>query len=405
MIRSRLPSRRLLTVARIAWILIAAASVALYIDAMPRYYHQALTLTNQDGFISRSPAEWRDGLHQLGLSPTFYAVYAVVGRSLMALSLVITGVVIVSRRSRDWFALFLTASLLVFGCTTPPVSDEYAHTAIAPFVQLFSGFGQSFLLILYLFPDGKFVPRWTRWTAVVLIASFFVSYSRVQSAILLFFGVTLVFAPVYRYRYVATPRERQQMKWAVAGLMLAVLVIIIDILLYPAFPALASTDRSRVIFDFVTLTAVVIAFSLVPVFIGIAILRYKLWEIDVLVNRTLVYGSLTLSLGGLYIGGVVGLEALFRGLTGQRSDLAIAIVTLAVAALFNPWRRQLQRFIDQRFYRHKYDAARTLAHFSTRMRDEVDIDLLTADMLTVTNETLHPAFVAFWLNDGVEAVS
>jgi hypothetical protein len=102
---------------------------------------------------------------------------------------------------------------------------------------------------------------------------------------------------------------------------------------------------------------------------------------------------------------VVGLEALFRGLTGQRSELAIAIVTLAVAALFNPWRHQLQRFIDRRFYRHKYDAARTLAHFSSKLRDEVDIDLLTADMLTVTSETLQPAFVSVWLKDEAEAVS
>jgi hypothetical protein len=399
-IRSRLPSRHLLTAARIAWILIAVASVALYIGAMPRYYHQALTLTNQDGFIPRNPTQWRDGLHQLGLSPGFYAIYAVIGRSMMALSLIVTGVVIVSRRSRDWFALFLTASLLVFGCTTPPVSDEYAHTAIAPLVQIFSGFGQSFLLILYLFPDGRFVPRWTRWTAIVLVASFVVPYSGAQTAILLFFGVTLLFAPIYRYRYVATPDQRQQMKWAVVGLTLAVIVIIVDILLYPAFPELASTDRSRVIFDFVTLTAVVIAFSLVPVFIGIAILRYKLWEIDTLVNRTLVYGSLTISLASVYIAGVIALEALAQALTGQTSDLAIAAVTLAVAALFNPWRRRLQAFIDQRFYRRRYDATRILAAFNTRLRDEVDLDHLSADLVGVIQDTVEPAQISLWLKRG-----
>lgn len=399
MIASRLPPRYVLTATQIGWALIAMVSVALYIGAMPRYYHQALTLTNQDGFIPRNPAQWRDGLHQLGLSPGFYAVYAVIGRSLMALSLVITGLVIVTRRARDWFALFLTASLLVFGCTTPPVSDEYVHSAIGPLVQIFSGFGQSFLLILYLFPDGQFVPRWTRWTAIVLIASFVVPYTGVQTAILLFFGVTLIFAPIYRYRAVATPSQRQQMKWAVVGLMLAVVVIIVDILLYPLFPGLASTDRSRVIFDFVTLTAVVIAFSLVPVFIGIAILRYKLWEIDTLVNRTLVYGSLTISLAAIYIGGVIALEALARTFTGQTSDLAIAVVTLAVAALFNPWRRQVQAFIDQRFYRRRYDATRILAAFNTRLRDEVDLDHLSADLVGVVQDTVQPAEIRLWLRE------
>lgn len=397
MISRWLSSSQVLRAVQVAWVVIAAMSLALYIGAMPRYYHQALTLTNQDGFIPRHPAEWRDGLHQLGLSPSFYAVYAVIGRSLMAISLILTGSVIVLRRSRDRFALFLTLSLLVFGCTTPPVNDEYARAAIGPFVQLLSGFGQSFLLVLYLFPDGRFVPRWTRWSAVVLLASFVVPYSSAQIAILMFFGITLLVAPIYRYRYVATPAQKQQMKWAVVGLTLAVLVVIGDLLLYPAFPGLASTDRAKVIFDFVTLTAVVIAFSLVPVFIGIAILRYKLWDIDVLINRALVYGSLTVSTAVLYVGGVIGLQALSQGLIGQHSDLAIAIVTLAVAALFNPWRHRLQSFIDRRFYRQRYDAARTLAAMSTRLRDDVDLDRLALDLTAVVQETIQPASVSLWL--------
>jgi hypothetical protein len=398
-IRSRLPSRHLLTAARIAWVVIAVASVALYIGAMPRYYHQALTLTNQDGFIPRNPEQWRHGLHQLGLSPALYAAFAVAGRSIMALSLVISGVVVVLRRSRDWFALFLTLALLVFGCTTPPVSDEYAHAAIAPLVQILAGFGQSFLLILYLFPDGRFVPRWTRWCAVVLVASFVVAYSDAQTAIMLFLGITLLFAPIYRYRYVASPTQRQQMKWALVGLVAATLVILVDIQIYHFMPGLVSTDRAKVIFDFATFASVVIAFPLVPIFLGIAILRYKLWEIDTLVNRTLVYGSLTISLAALYIGGVIALEALAQALTGQTSDLAIAAVTLAVAALFNPWRRRLQAFIDQRFYRRRYDATRILAAFNTRLRDEVDLDHLSADLVAVVQDTVQPVEVRLWLKE------
>lgn len=382
---------------RVGWVLVAVLCVALYVAAMPRYYSQALSLTNQDGFIPRNPEQWRAGLHQLGLTPALYGAFAVAGRSIMALSLVVTGVVIFIRRSHDRFALFLTLSLLVFGCITPPVSDEYAHSALAPLVQILSVFGQCFFLILYLFPDGRFVPRWTRWTTVILVASFLIPDSGIETAVLLFLGVTLLGAPIYRYRYVATPSQRQQMKWAVVGLTLAVLVIIVDLLLYPFFPGLASTPRARVIFDLVTLFSVVIAFSLVPVFIGIAIMRYRLWEIDALVNRTLVYGSLTLSLVAIYVVGVVTLEALTRAITGQRSDLAIAVVTLTVAAIFNPWRRRLQTFIDRRFYRRRYDASRILAGFNTKLRDEVDLDDLSADLVAVVRDTVEPAEVRLWL--------
>jgi small basic protein len=106
---------------------------------------------------------------------------------------------------------------------------------------------------------------------------------------------------------------------------------------------------------------------------------------------------LTVSLAALYIGGVVGLEAVFHAITGQRSELVIAAVTLAVAALFNPWRHQLQRFIDRRFYRHKYDAARVLSAFTTHLRDEVDLDELSDDLMTVVQETVQPATVSLWI--------
>jgi hypothetical protein len=145
-----------------------------------------------------------------------------------------------------------------------------------------------------------------------------------------------------------------------------------------------------------------LALSLVPVTVGAAILRYRLYDIDLLINRTLVYGSLTLTLGLLYIGGIFGLEALFRGVTGQRSDLVVALVTLAVAALFNPWRRRVQEFIDRRFYRRKYDAARVLAAFSSRLRDEVDLELLKTDLLSAAQESLQPSSLSLWVRGGVE---
>jgi hypothetical protein len=140
-------------------------------------------------------------------------------------------------------------------------------------------------------------------------------------------------------------------------------------------------------------------FLLVPVSIGMAMLRAQLWEIDRLINRVLVYGSLTATLALVYVGSVVLLQQLLRRLTGQTSPLAIVASTLAMAALFQPLRRRLQTTIDRRFYRRKYDAARILAAFSAHLRDEVDLDRLTSQLVTVVEETLQPVQVSLWLRD------
>jgi hypothetical protein len=137
-----------------------------------------------------------------------------------------------------------------------------------------------------------------------------------------------------------------------------------------------------------------------PIAIGIAILRYRLYEIDTLINRTLVYGLLTATLAAVYFGGVATTQATFRALTGQEEQpqLAIVVSTLAIAALFNPLRRRIQSFIDRRFYRSKYDAARTLEAFSAKLRDETDLDALSEDLVGVVRETMQPAHVSLWLH-------
>jgi hypothetical protein len=141
------------------------------------------------------------------------------------------------------------------------------------------------------------------------------------------------------------------------------------------------------------------ALTLLPIAVGIAILKYHLYDIDLIINRTLVYGFLTTILAGLYFGGVTATEAIFRSLTGQEQQpqLAIVISTLVIAALFNPLRRRIQSFIDRRFYRRKYDAAKTLEAFSAKLRDETDLDALRDDLVGVVRETMQPAHVSLWL--------
>jgi len=135
----------------------------------------------------------------------------------------------------------------------------------------------------------------------------------------------------------------------------------------------------------------------VPIAIGVAILRYRLYEIDLIINRTLVYGSLTAMLVGLYLVGIVVLQRLFVLLTGQKSTLAVVASTLLIAAMFTPLRRRIQSFIDRRFYRSKYDARKTLEAFSATLRDEMDLDALNDDLVGVVRETMQPAHVSLWL--------
>jgi hypothetical protein len=200
------------------------------------------------------------------------------------------------------------------------------------------------------------------------------------------FGVLLgigclgaILSVIVRFRR-ARGIERQQMKW----FLYAAAIV-------PIFPAL---DRLPDILDSLILDLVIIA---LPSAIGIAVLRYRLYDIDLVINRTLVYGALTVSLVLVYLGGVISLQGLLRALTGQGSQLAIVASTLAIAALFDPLRRRIQGFIDRRFYRRKYDAARTLETFGVRLREETDINQLSDDVVAVVRETMQPAHVSLWL--------
>jgi hypothetical protein len=203
-------------------------------------------------------------------------------------------------------------------------------------------------------------------------------------------GFVAVASLYVRFRH-AGGVERQQIKWLAYA---ASLVVLGTTLAYGVYGVTGARWTWRV---GITLLAVGLVGT--PIAVGIAISRYRLYEIDTLINRTLVYGALTAALAMLYLGGVATTQVIFRALTGQEEQpqLAIVVSTLVIAALFTPLRRRIQGFIDRRFYRRKYDARRTLEAFSAKLRDETDLDALSGDLVGVVRETIQPAHVSLWL--------
>jgi hypothetical protein len=203
-------------------------------------------------------------------------------------------------------------------------------------------------------------------------------------------ALAAVAAPFVRLRYGGF-EERQQIKWFAYA---ATILIIGRAMASPATEAVGA----RWIWS-VGLALYVAGIMSVPVAVGIAIFRYHLYDIDILINRTLVYGVLTVSLIAVYFGGVAVTETIFRALTARQDQpqLVIVITTLVIAALFNPLRRRIQTFIDRRFYRRRYDATKVLQAFSAKLRDETDLDRLTPELLGVVRETMQPAHVSLWL--------
>jgi hypothetical protein len=271
---------------------------------------------------------------------------------------------------------------------------------------------------LLLFPTGRLPGR--RWRPLAWLVVAFVSVGVALSAFspgaylgslgpirnplgveglagaykaLLYAGSPLLYGAAVLSLFVRLRRaegvERQQLKWfAYAAAMFASGIVLLVI------PLAVDTPSWFVRAATAVFTA---AGTAIPITIGIAILRYRLYEIDRLINRTLVYGSLTVVLILLYVGSVVALQGIFRALTGQESQLAVVASTLVIAALFNPLRRRVQGFVDRRFYRRKYDARKTLEAFSAKLRDETDLEALNSDLIGVVRETMQPAHVSMWL--------
>jgi hypothetical protein len=210
---------------------------------------------------------------------------------------------------------------------------------------------------------------------------------------------------IYRYRRVADPIQQQQIKWGLLGILGLVLLhgglwMIFGFALPEAVPALKAPSGGTLLYQFLRNEAMAVSALLVPLGLGVAVLRYRLWDIDVIIRRTLIYSAVTAVLALAYLSSVVVLQGVFTALTGEsRNELVTVLSTLAIAALFGLVRRRVQAAVDRRFYRQKYDAARTLAGFAASARDETDLERLSRRLVGAVEETMQPASVGLWLKD------
>ena len=378
----------------------------------------------------RSPSSWGTG----GISTPLWAI-------LPFLPFPIVGALIASRRPGNpigwiclaagitWMLGMVSGSYVLYGlrmASPGSVPSPAAVGSLSEFLPPTAILLGTFLILL--FPDGR-LPS-SRWHPVAwlcgavittnIVAGIFVPgplpevrdvrnpfglegqpwLADANEAIGLLFPLCLLgSASSLLLRYLRAGEEvREQIKWlafAASVVALGVSGAIVHGTLFSSGAA-GSTDpwRGNLLEDTITLS-----FGGVPVAIGFAVLKYRLYDIDLIINRTLVYGSLTVMLATVYLGGVTATQALFQTFAGQDDlpQLAIVVSTLVIAAMFNPLRRRIQTFIDRRFYRRKYDARKTLEGFSARLRDETDLDGLNAELVTVVRETMQPEHVSLWL--------
>jgi hypothetical protein len=390
------------------------AAVALHIATLP----------------VRSPSSWGTG----GISTPLWAIVPF-------LPFPMVGALIASRRPGNpigwiclaagitWMLGMVSGSYVLYGLRmVNPGSVPYpaAVGSLSEFLPPTAILLGTFLILL--FPDGRLLSsRWrpVAWLcgaviAINIVASIFVpgplpEVGNVRNPFglegqpwlvnanevigLLFPLCLLISASSLLLRYLHAGEEvREQIKWLAFAASVVALGVSGAVIQGTLFSSGASGSTDPLLGNLLE-DAITLSFAGVPVAIGFAVMKYRLYDIDILINRTLVYGSLTIMLATVYLGGVTATQALFEMFTAQEDlpQLAIVASTLLIAALFNPLSRRVQSFIDRRFYRNKYDARKTLQRFSARLRNETDLDGLSAELVTVVRETMQPEHVSVWL--------
>jgi hypothetical protein len=407
-----------LHLARIAWVILAVSMMALYTAAIPYRFAQLQNVSPQAvtavGELLPEEAAW---LYEMGLSPRFQAVYFTTLEVLSALPFLLVGWLIFLRKSDTAVGLIISITGILSGTLIAPVTN--ALLAYLPYLELpllllrhLSVLG--LVTLFFIFPDGRFVPRWTflalgAW-AILLTASIFIPQLRIPVGIaslrnsdvpsLIVFLAAFSFsmaAQFYRYRYVSSPMQKQQTKWVVLGLAVIVVFMVATITPSIIFPVLRQPGIPALQNRFIAVTLILIfVIPILPITVAISMLRYRLWDIDLVIRRTLIYSTLTLLLGLFYLITITLLQSVFSSLSNQQSPIGIVLSTLGIAALFTPLRKRIQDFIDRRFFRQKYDAEKALAEFAAVARSETNLEILSAKLVNVIQETLQPEKVSLW---------
>jgi hypothetical protein len=402
-----------LTIARAAWLVFFALSLLALGVAFPAHWAE----------LTRPAPIMLANLNSLGWSVTLYAVYSITTEVIFTAAFLGVALIIFARRSNERMALFTSLMLVAFGVGNGTITPVIGALGSYPFgygVIAFFGYAAwvTFTQFPYLFPSGRYVPGWARVPALIwfliCIPWNFMSGSALDpltwppavfGPIIFGLYVTWLVSQISRYRHVSNPVERQQTKWVVYALVMAIateltlgsfflfrdytLVNYLSSGVPPTPEALSSV--------LILQGAVRFSFLLLPLGFAFSILRYRLWDIDVFIRKSLVYGILTILLALVYFGGVTLVQGLLSAVSGQQSAIGIVISTLMIAALFSPLRRRVQDFIDRRFFRRKYDAERALAAFARTARDEVDAGRLTETLVGVVRETIQPESIWLWL--------
>ena len=400
--------------------LVCALTIGAYLVSLPTVFATYSTVCTQvarTGCADGQPgAQAAVTLLAHGVTLQMYAGYTVILLSLVSAAYVLMAAIMLWRQAHNPMTLFAATFLITFGVASNngflrlfQQQNPAWNPLLIPLVYL----GDLSIVVFFcVFPTGRFAPRWTWWVliayAVYQAGSFFPQVAlpgTLGGVIFVALIGAMALAQIYRYRRISTATERKQTKWVVMGLALTIALEISF-----ALPFLLAGAASGSLYDMASNSLFALAVLPIPISIYIAIVRHRLYDIDLLINRALVYGLLTAALAAVYFGAVIGSQTLTRALTGQgqpQQPVVIVLSTLLIAALFQPLRTRLQRTIDRRFYRRKYNVARTLATFGQTLRTEVEMESLCEHLVAAVEETMQPASVSLWLRahtpSGMEA--
>jgi hypothetical protein len=400
---TRLSGWRLLAV-RLAWLLVLIVTLALFAVKLPAYLSNVEHTAPENAALSPGAVQAlaQAGVALVAFSWISFGILCVVVLASLALALTLAW-----RRNDDWMALLVSLFLVNYTISTIGLPTNASSTPSASLAQLalivaqtVPGFAITFAVFL-LFPDGRFTPRWswlilaatTIWLIIVTLQP-----NLFGNALFLGYPVAVgaaIACMIYRYRRASTTAQRQQTKWIVVGLVITLLVNQL-FWLPTGFTSLGQTLYAPLLF-----TVFQIVQLLTPITFFIAIQRYRLYDIDTIINRALVYGSLTAVLVGIYAVSIIEAQALMDAIThhaGEKLPLVIVATTLLIAALFRPLRNRLQALVDRRFYRSKYDAAKTVAAFGATLRQEVELGALQTHLLDAVEQTMQPTHASVWLS-------